>query len=149
MEYCEGGDLGKIIKKCNAKKKKEHFQEEIIWKFAYQIFEALKVCHKDKILHRDLKPVNIFLDGDLNVKLGDFGLSKKLIEGKSFASTNVGSPYYMSPELFLNVPYDEKIDIWSAGCIIYEMAALEQPFKASSIGELGEKIKLGVFKRIN
>jgi len=100
-------------------------------------------------LHRDLKPVNIFLDGDLNVKLGDFGLSKKLIEGKSFASTNVGSPYYMSPELFLNVPYDEKIDIWSAGCIIYEMAALEQPFKASSIGELGEKIKLGVFKRIN
>ena len=83
MEYCEGGDIGKIIKKL--KTTQEHFPEELIWKFFIQVLQALKFCHnykegKSKILHRDIKPSNVFLDGQNNAKLGDFGLSRILSE---------------------------------------------------------------------
>ena len=93
---------------------------------------ALNTCHSSnqKIIHRDLKPGNIFLDTHNNVKLGDFGLSIQLEAEIKFAKTHVGTPYYMSPELIKEIEYDEKIDIWSMGCIIYEMAALTPPFKA-------------------
>lgn len=92
---------------------------------------ALNECHNrkgGKILHRDLKPANIFFDSEGNVKLGDFGLSRVLGENSIFAMTNVGTPYYMSPEQISEVKYNEKCDIWSAGCMLYEMAALKPPF---------------------
>jgi NIMA (never in mitosis gene a)-related kinase 2 len=77
MEYCEGGDISKMIKNC--KKEKTFIPEEIIWSILAQMIAALGVCHnrkEGKILHRDLKPGNIFLDSKQNVKLGDFGLSR-------------------------------------------------------------------------
>lgn len=76
MEYCEGGDLGMMIKRC--REEKTIIPEYVIWKFTFQIFEALKACHLDSkgtIIHRDLKPGNIFLDANKSIKLGDFGLS--------------------------------------------------------------------------
>ena len=99
MEYCEGGDMAKLIKRC--KQEKDFVAEDVIWKIFMQIVLALKDCHynkEGKILHRDLKPGNVFLDGGNNVKLGDFGLSRILSQESMYAQTNVGTPYYMSPE---------------------------------------------------
>jgi NIMA (never in mitosis gene a)-related kinase len=99
MEYCEGGDISKMIKNC--KKEKTFIPEEIIWSILAQMVAALGVCHnrkEGKILHRDLKPGNIFLDSKQNVKLGDFGLSRVMNQDSVFAYTHVGTPYYMSPE---------------------------------------------------
>ena len=99
MEYCEGGDISKMIKNC--KKEKTFIPEEIIWSILAQMIAALAVCHnrkEGKILHRDLKPGNIFLDSKQNVKLGDFGLSRVMNQDSVFAYTHVGTPYYMSPE---------------------------------------------------
>jgi len=89
------------------------------------------VCQgPQKILHRDLKPGNIFLDGNSDAKVGDFGLARVLNHDSVFAQTHVGTPYYMSPEQINEQRYNEKSDIWSLGCIVYEMAALRPPFKA-------------------
>ena len=126
-----------------------------------QILLALRECHykgipDKKILHRDLKPSNIFLDNNDNVKLGDFGLSRIIpVDGSekqepqpSMADTNVGTPYYMSPEQINEIEYDEKTDIWSLGCVIYELIALQPPFMANSHLALAEKILAGQIERI-
>ena len=81
-----------------------------------------------KILHRDLKPGNIFLDESKNAKLGDFGLARVMNQESMYAQTNVGTPYYMSPEQIKEQKYNEQSDIWSLGCLVYEMAALRPPF---------------------
>lgn len=79
---------------------------------------ALHECHRrktGKILHRDIKPGNLFLDSSNNIKLGDFGLSRIMGKESLYAYTNVGTPYYMSPEQISEQKYNEKSDIWSAG----------------------------------
>mmetsp|Transcript_8341 Transcript_8341/g.9032 ORF Transcript_8341/g.9032 Transcript_8341/m.9032 type:complete len:630 (-) Transcript_8341:162-2051(-) len=149
MEYCEGGDLARMLKK--SLKEKDHFHEDVIWKIFTQIVLALHECHRrkeGKIIHRDLKPSNIFLDGNLNVKLGDFGLARIMGETSEYAKTHVGTPYYMSPEQIEESRSNEKSDIWSAGCLLYEMAALHPPFKASNHLALAMKIKAGKTENI-
>lgn len=99
MEYCEGGDLGSLLKK--SKRDSDYIGEDAIWKIFSQVISALNACHiraAGRVLHRDIKPANIFFDAANNVKLGDFGLSRILGEDSRFATTNVGTPYYMSPE---------------------------------------------------
>ena len=95
-----------------------------------------------------MKPGNIFLDADYNVKLGDFGLSKMMGDESVYAYTHVGTPYYMSPEQINDQKYNEKSDIWSLGCIIYEVAALRAPFEATTHYKLAAKIKEGKIERI-
>jgi len=149
MEYCEGGDLKTLLKNC--KKNKEFIAEDVIWKIFSQVMLALNDCHhkkSGKILHRDLKPANIFLDEHNNIKLGDFGLSRMMSEQSVYAYTYVGTPYYMSPEQITESKYNEKSDIWSAGCLLYEIAALKPPFEASNHLSLALKIKSGKFDRI-
>lgn len=99
MEYCEGGDIATLIR--NSRKDKNQLPEDMIWVILSQVAQALQMCHtrkEGKILHRDLKPGNIFLDSNYNVKLGDFGLSRIMGDQSVFAYTHVGTPYYMSPE---------------------------------------------------
>jgi NIMA (never in mitosis gene a)-related kinase len=126
--------------------------EDVIWKIFMQIILALKECHEHKILgkilHRDIKPGNVFFDANNNVKLGDFGLSRILSEESQYAQTNVGTPYYMSPEQINEASYDEKTDIWSTGCVLYEMVALKPPFLASNHLALATKIIQGKIDRI-
>ncbi|KAM0789401.1 hypothetical protein ACM66B_000228 [Microbotryomycetes sp. NB124-2] len=134
MEYCEGGDLARIIQRCRTAK--TPLSEDTVWSYLAQLTLALHDCHcertsqgkaKPVILHRDLKPDNVFLDKDSNLKLGDFGLSKAMAQA-AMTQTYVGTPYYMSPELIHGQPYDVKSDIWSLGCLIYELCAGHPPF---------------------
>lgn len=99
MEFCEGGDISTMIK--SSRREKKYLPEDMIWVILSQVLQALQSCHRrkeGKILHRDLKPGNIFLDSNYNVKLGDFGLSRVMGDESVFAYTHVGTPYYMSPE---------------------------------------------------
>jgi serine/threonine protein kinase len=149
MEYCEGGDIGALIKRC--KKNKEFIAEDVIWKIFTQLVLALHECHTNKggkIMHRDLKPSNVFLDSENNVKLGDFGLSRMLSNESNFAYSQVGTPYYMSPEQIEENRYNEKSDIWSLGCFLFELATLNPPFEASNHLSLALKIKSGKVERI-
>jgi len=149
MEYCEGGDVGQIIKKC--KRTMDFIDEKVIWKIFMQVVLALNECHsrrEGKILHRDIKAGNVFLDSSMNVKLGDFGLSRIMSEHSEYAQTHVGTPYYMSPEQIRDSKYNEKSDIWSLGCLLYEMTALHPPFEATTHKSLSMKICAGRFDRL-
>ncbi len=150
MEYCSGGDIGQLIKRC--RRNRELIEEEIIWKIFIQVILALNACHnfkEGKILHRDIKQSNVFLDNENNVKLGDFGLSKILSNESNFAYSNVGTPYYMSPEQIDDHKYNEKSDIWSLGCFLYELTTLHPPFEATNHLSLAMKIKSGKVDKIN
>ena len=149
MEYCVGGDINQLIKTC--KKSNEYIAEDIIWKIFTQVLLAVHAIHTHKegrIIHRDIKPSNIFLDKDNNIKLGDFGLSRELSESK-FAYSHVGTPYYMSPEQIEETKYNEKSDIWSLGCFLYELATFKPPFQAKNQLMLAMKIKSGKFEKIS
>lgn len=89
----------------------------------------LLYLHDKKILHRDLKTSNIFFKNG-NIRLGDFGIAKVLDGTRDFANTCIGTPYYMSPELFKNKPYSYKSDVWALGCVIYEMCNHRHAFDA-------------------
>jgi NIMA (never in mitosis gene a)-related kinase len=99
---------------------------------------ALQAVHLNKILHRDIKSHNVFLMKDMQVKLGDFGVSRVLSSTKSRAATVIGTPYYYSPEMCKGETYDSKSDIWSLGVLLYEMCALEYPFKGKNYSSLIE-----------
>ncbi|POI20763.1 hypothetical protein CIB84_015490, partial [Bambusicola thoracicus] len=126
MEYCDGGDLASLIARCT--RERHYLEESFVLRVLTQLTLALKECHRRSdggvTVHRDLKPANVFLDGKQNVKLGDFGLARILHHDTSFAKTFVGTPYYMSPEQINHMSYNEKSDIWSLGCLLYELCAL-------------------------
>lgn len=108
--------------------------------------KGLKSLHDKKILHRDLKCANIFVTGDGIYKLGDLNVSKVL--KKDLAQTQTGTPYYASPEVWKDKPYGQKSDLWSLGCVLYEMAALRPPFTAHDLQGLYKKVITGIFDRI-
>ncbi|PNG99474.1 Serine/threonine-protein kinase Nek1, partial [Tetrabaena socialis] len=109
------------------------------------ILLGLNHMHSKKILHRDIKTLNVFLDEELNVKLGDMGVAKILSTNTNFAKTIVGTPYYLSPELCEDKPYNEKSDVWALGVVLYECCTQRHPFDADNQGALILKILRGKF----
>lgn len=112
---------------------------------AFDILRGLKILHANHIIHRDIKPANVFFVGG-TAKIGDLNVSK-VLDGK-YASTQTGTPYYTSPEIWNNVKYDGRVDIWSTGCLLYELAALRPPFLAKDFPGLSRKVTLGYYDPI-
>lgn len=96
---------------------------------------------------QDLKPKNIFLTTGETILIGDFGCSK-LVKAR-FARTQIGTPYYMSPEIWNRRPYDMKSDVWALGCILYEMCQLTPPFLANDMEGLAHKVRTSAAPRIS
>ncbi|XP_028353521.1 serine/threonine-protein kinase Nek3 isoform X1 [Physeter macrocephalus] len=158
MEYCDGGDLMQKIKH----QKGKLFPEDMILNWFTQMCLGVNHIHKKRVLHRDIKSKNIFLTQKGKVKLGDFGSARLLSSPMAFACTYVGTPYYVPPEIWENMPYNNKraersymymlkerlvisgdSDIWSLGCILYELCTLKHPFQANSWKSLILKICQG------
>ncbi|XP_065592373.1 serine/threonine-protein kinase Nek1 isoform X10 [Cyrtonyx montezumae] len=145
MDYCEGGDL---FRKINAQKG-VLFSEDQILDWFVQICLALKHIHDRKILHRDIKSQNIFLTKDGTIQLGDFGIARVLSSTVELARTCIGTPYYLSPEICQNRPYNNKSDIWALGCVLYEMCTLKHAFEAGNMKNLVLKIISGSFPPVS
>ncbi|KAM9164320.1 serine/threonine-protein kinase Nek11 isoform 2-T2 [Pangshura tecta] len=139
-EYCEGRDLD-----CKIEEYKEAgkiFPESQIIEWFIQLLLGVNYMHERRILHRDLKAKNIFLKNNL-LKIGDFGVSRLLMGSCDLATTFTGTPYYMSPEALTHQGYDTKSDIWSLGCILYEMCCLDHAFTGHNFLSIVLKIVEG------
>lgn len=145
MEYCDGGDLASQVKAARNKL----FSEDKILHWFVQIALGVHYMHTNNVLHRDLKTQNIFLLGNGRLVLGDLGISKVLEGTMDFAQTCIGTPYYMSPEIFQNKPYSYKSDVWALGCVLYEMTTLNHAFDANSLNGLAQKIIKGRYPPIH
>ena len=110
-----------------------------------QIAQAIQYLHKHNIIHRDIKTANIFIDNNNKLKLGDFGIVKILSGSYEQTNTVIGTPLYMSPELYRNQRYNTKIDIWSLGCVLYEIMTYTLPFIGKTLVDLKYKIFAGKY----
>ena len=145
MEYADDGDLQTKINKM--RKERTRFEENLIWSYSIQMIEGLKALHDKNIMHRDLKSANIFLVKDkYQCKIGDMNVSKVIKEKELLTQT--GTPYYASPEVWRDEPYSYKSDLWSIGCVIYELCNLKPPFKGKDLDELFMNVCKGKPERI-
>lgn len=145
MELAEGGDLLKLISK--HKKDRTRVPEPLIWEVLKGTLNGLSLLHTSKILHRDLKSANIFLDLTGTPKLGDLNVSKVVKQGLAYTQT--GTPYYASPEVWKDQPYNSASDIWSLGCVIYELASLNPPFNGRDMSALCRNVVRGIFSDVS
>ncbi|CAG9315300.1 unnamed protein product [Blepharisma stoltei] len=137
MEYAALGDLNTFIK--SSKEQRKTIEEGQIWTWTYEICLGIKYLHTHNIIHRDIKCLNVLLDQNRRIKIGDLGLSK-ISNRKELHASNVGTPLFLSPEQVRRQPYGHKVDIWGLGCIIYTLAALEVPFAGDNMITLGLNI---------
>eukprot|EP01065_Artemidia_motanka_P011062 TRINITY_DN15958_c0_g1_i1.p1 TRINITY_DN15958_c0_g1~~TRINITY_DN15958_c0_g1_i1.p1 ORF type:complete len:428 (+),score=127.30 TRINITY_DN15958_c0_g1_i1:79-1362(+) len=138
LEYASQGTLQARIETAQ---KQGPFDVAQVLRWFAEISAALDHLHSARVLHRDLKTANVFLDKDLRVKLGDFGMSRKLDDEDNLSGGQVGTPYYFAPEVCRKCPYSNKTDIWSAGVVLYELARLRRPFEAKSMRGLLKAIQ--------
>ena len=144
MEFADRGDLYQKI--VQHKKSAKFFEESDIWRIFIQLVKGLKALHDLKILHRDMKSANVFLFSNGSAKLGDLNVSKVARRGLGYTQT--GTPYYASPEVWKDKPYDHKSDVWSLGCVLYEMITLRPPFRAQDMEGLFNKVCKGQYSKI-
>ena len=144
MDYADGGDLSGRIKD----QKGRPFSEEQVLDWFTQIWLGIKHIHDRKVLHRDIKAQNIFLTKGGMVKIGDLGIARVLSRTNEWVKTMVGTPYYLSPEIVQNKPYNFKSDVWAWGVLLYELWALKPPFDGTSLHMLGMRITRGNFQPI-
>lgn len=144
LELAEEGDISNIIDQ--ARRTNRRISEMDIWNYFAQICDALRTMHACRVMHRDIKPSNVFLTSNKRViRVGDLGLARYFSSKTAETFSIVGTPFYMSPEAISNTGYDYKSDIWSLGCLLYELAALQSPFAQKNLNyySLGNNIKTG------
>lgn len=138
-EYCSKGNLANLINEHAARKKP--ISEELIQRYLIQVLFGLEYLHSKLVIHRDIKPQNILLMANGDPKIADFGASKILETAKSVAQTSIGTPCYISPEFLETEKATRKADIWSLGCVIYQLCCLELPYSATNEYALCCKIR--------
>uniref|UniRef100_A0A915ABQ3 non-specific serine/threonine protein kinase n=1 Tax=Parascaris univalens TaxID=6257 RepID=A0A915ABQ3_PARUN len=139
MQYAEGGTMDKMI----SDQKGVFFSEQQVLNYFTQVSVGLEYMHSKQILHRDLKTQNILLNKKRTiVKLSDFGISKEL-STRSLASTVVGTPNYLSPEICEGRAYNQKSDLWALGCVLYELCELQRAFDGENLPSIVMKITKG------
>ena len=131
------GDLAQKVERY--KRRRQHIDEDVIWRYLIQCLKALENLHGKGICHRDIKVANSFLAEDGSIKIGDMNVSKRMHKGH--LHTQIGTPYYMSPEIWNNRPYDASSDIWSLGCMMYELCKCEST-KNATVHSLGVGFEL-------
>jgi serine/threonine protein kinase len=142
--YAEGGDLEKYFERMVAEKRP--IPVTLVNAWIRQLCRALHHCHQGRVIHRDIKPSNIFINKDASqVYLGDFGVSKLFQGSMDVATTFVGSPIWLAPEVLSGTPYGVMSDVWSLGCVFYEMMTLKQPFRAPHFAALVMRICSGQY----
>ncbi|XP_023331434.1 serine/threonine-protein kinase Nek5 isoform X2 [Eurytemora carolleeae] len=148
MEYADHGDLSAVIKR-QRDVYKQFIPEPQVLNWLIQICFGLQFIHKKNILHRDLKTQNIFLTSQNLIKIGDFGISKSLNNTLDLAHTAIGTPHYLSPEICKREPYGNKSDMWSLGCVLYELCTLKLAFPAENFLQLVQSICRGSYEPIS
>ncbi|KAK9893215.1 kinase-like protein [Cystobasidium minutum MCA 4210] len=141
MEYCEGGDLRELIAKHAASSSAVPTTKS--WSILAQLAAALHYCHHgpSPVMHRDIKPENVLMTASGVVKLADFGLAKALVNERKTAESTVGTLLYMAPELLGRGTYNYKADIWSLGCLMFELVNLRAPFSSNNARALTRQIR--------
>ena len=141
MEYCSGGDLFTYVMN------KNYLTELESAKIMQKLLSAVQYMHSKDIIHRDIKPENILFSSNdaaiAEIKIIDFGLSRKYDKGdaKKKGLSIVGTPLYVAPEVINEVDYERECDCWSLGVIMYILLSGREPFYASTIDEVYDKIK--------
>ena len=138
MEFCGGSDLKKFINEF--KKNNEFIEEYIIYRIVLDLCLGIKKIHDNNLIHRDLKPENLFITEDYKIKIGYFGISKQMDSNNQYANTYVGTNNYMAPEVIKGEKYNNKVDIWALGCIIYELLTLNVCFESKCLFGFVDKI---------
>ena len=142
--FCEGGDIYKKIQIHH--QKNEYFSEEQILNWMIQLLLGLSYIHGKGIIHRDIKPQNIFIQNKYLICIGDFGIAKNINQGQTqtMGTSIIGTPLYMSPESFNNSKFNKfPSDIWSMGCCLYELCNLNHAFGADSWNAVFNKVREG------
>jgi len=149
FEFAQAGDLKRQLRK--ARERRARFDERVVWKYFAQVAAAVACMHGQRVMHRDLKPANIFLTLDGTVKVGDLGLGRFLSDQTLEAHSKVGTPLYMAPEVLKGSGYGVESDVWSLGCILYELAMLRSPFKEEglSLYQLFQKVASGKYPPVS
>lgn len=143
MELCPKGDLRSLIE--TLRQMDASLNSSRIKKIFVQLLLGLEIMHRLKLIHRDLKPDNVFLDREDNVKIGDFGCTKELGSTSQKANTVIGTPLYESPQVIKGEEYDTSADMWALGVIMYEMCTLKRPFDSTNRYKLQELILAGKY----
>jgi len=136
-DLCEGGDLQKKIEEGYV------FTEQEACNILRQIVSAFMSMSKENIMHRDIKPANILINNG-KVKITDFGFAKIIDEAEKemrLHHTSLGTPFYAAPQILNDEAYSEKCDVWSTGCLFYQLLFGKLPWTANSVPSLFKNIK--------
>jgi hypothetical protein len=141
MQHADGGSLAELLRRC--KQYSKEIPEAQVWKCMIQICSGLAAMHEHKVVHRDIKPGNILLCGG-DYKIADLGIAADTTNVQGRMRTHkCGTPCYMAPEVSNDMPYDGRADVWSLGCLLYEMCTLCLAFPEGTVRDTSTRAESG------